>query len=87
MKEYETNVNTVHLGKLEEALSPYILYVYIHVYAFICNKSDLNEYETNVNSVHLGKLGEAHSPQQINLQLKEKIVKCLLRYILFEIKH
>ena len=27
LKEYETNVNTVHLGKLEESLSPYKLYV------------------------------------------------------------
>lgn len=92
LKQYETNVNNVHLGELEEALSPYklyvyILYAYIHMYALICNKSDLKECETNVNSVHLGKLEEAYSPQQINLLLKEKILKCLLGHMLFEIKH
>ena len=57
------------------------------MYAFICNKSDLKEYETNVNTVHLGQLEEAHSPQQINLQLKEKLLQYLLGHIIFEIKH
>ena len=34
LKEYETNVNTVHLGELEEALRSYILYVYIRMYTY-----------------------------------------------------